>query len=220
MNKKESGFTLIEIAIVLVIVGLLLGGVLKGQSLITNAKVGNLIKQMQTLQVAVYAFQDQYNAVPGDMSNASTIVSPEAVNCTWNCDNGRINLWRNGSLVFNHLSAAGLYSGQFADSEVNAQPSTTRNPTNPFGGPIFIGYTGAYGDLLTSGVPAVTLISTGANVPASILAQIDRKIDDGKPLTGSFRSGWPHQNQALCIDRASNTWRVDGRDNCAGALLF
>ncbi|HVS27365.1 MAG TPA: prepilin-type N-terminal cleavage/methylation domain-containing protein, partial [Burkholderiales bacterium] len=48
--RKQSGFTLIEIAIVLVIIGLLLGGVLKGQELITSARVRNLISQQDGIK--------------------------------------------------------------------------------------------------------------------------------------------------------------------------
>ena len=55
MKRNQSGFTLIEIAIVLVIIGLLLGGVLKGQELINSAKVKNLVKAYQTDEVAAAA---------------------------------------------------------------------------------------------------------------------------------------------------------------------
>jgi len=66
MKKGQTGFTLIEIAIVLVIIGLLLGGVLKGQELINSAKVKNLANDMRAIQTAVFAFQDKYKALPGD----------------------------------------------------------------------------------------------------------------------------------------------------------
>ena len=58
--SNQKGFTLVEIAIVLVIVGLLLGGVLKGQALITGAKVTSSISQIKALETAVYGFQDRY----------------------------------------------------------------------------------------------------------------------------------------------------------------
>ena len=59
MNNRQSGFTLIEIAIVLVIIGLLLGGVLKGQEMITSAKVRNLADQGSAVKAAFFAFQDR-----------------------------------------------------------------------------------------------------------------------------------------------------------------
>jgi len=71
---SQRGFTLVEIAIVLVIIGLLLGGVLKGQSLIDSAKVKNVIQQSQSLQAAVNAYQDRFRALPGDDIMATTHV--------------------------------------------------------------------------------------------------------------------------------------------------
>ncbi len=66
--KKQSGFTLVEIAIVLVIIGLLLGGILKGQELINSARVRNLADQNSGIQAAYYGFIDRYRQVPGDMT--------------------------------------------------------------------------------------------------------------------------------------------------------
>src|ERR1043166_9992461 len=60
--RKQNGFTLIEIAIVLVIIGLLLGGVLKGQELITSARVRNLISQQDGIKAAFFGFQDRFRA--------------------------------------------------------------------------------------------------------------------------------------------------------------
>ena len=68
MNTKKmtQGFTLIEIAIVLVIIGLLLGGVLKGQELINNARVKSFANDFRNIPVAIYAYQDRFHAIPGD----------------------------------------------------------------------------------------------------------------------------------------------------------
>ena len=58
--EKQTGFTLIEIAIVLVIIGLLLGGVLKGQELITSARVRNIVSQQDGVKAAYFGFLDRY----------------------------------------------------------------------------------------------------------------------------------------------------------------
>ena len=71
MKRNQSGFTLIEIAIVLVIIGLLLGGVLKGQELINSAKVKNLANDFKNIPVFIYGYQDKYKALPGDQTQAS-----------------------------------------------------------------------------------------------------------------------------------------------------
>src|SRR5215210_4736675 len=75
MQNKESGFTLIEIAIVLVIIGLLLGGVLKGQELITSARVRNLISMQDGIKAAYFGFLDRYRALPGDYAQASANIT-------------------------------------------------------------------------------------------------------------------------------------------------
>ena len=66
MKKPQSGFTLVEIAIVLLIVGLLLGGVLKGQELIDSAKAKNLAQDLRSVPAMIHAYQDRFRALPGD----------------------------------------------------------------------------------------------------------------------------------------------------------
>lgn len=215
--QRQTGFTLVEIAIVLVIIGLLTGGVLKGQELINNAKVRNTISQMDGLRAAVFGFQDRFRSLPGDMAQASTVVGDGAVNCAWACDNGLIQPWRNTSLVTNNLSAAGFYSGAFATAETNAAPTTQNSPTNPWGGPMFVAYWNQYYD--TGARPSRNGTYTGRAIPSSVMAEIDRKVDDGTPQTGSFRSAWPTTTSASCV--AGNTWVViSGGSDCAGVQFF
>ena len=57
---KQKGFTLVEIAIVLVIVGLLIGGVLKGQEMITNAKLKRIESDNAGMAAAMFSYQDRY----------------------------------------------------------------------------------------------------------------------------------------------------------------
>src|SRR3954462_10511403 len=71
MKKSEKGFTLVEIAIVLVIIGLLLGGILKGQEMITQAKIKNVIADVTGVSAAMYGYQDRYRALPGDDKGAT-----------------------------------------------------------------------------------------------------------------------------------------------------
>jgi prepilin-type N-terminal cleavage/methylation domain-containing protein len=65
-SKAQAGFTLVEIAIVLLVVGLLLGGVMKGQALIDSAKVKNLAQDLRTVPAMIHAYQDRFRALPGD----------------------------------------------------------------------------------------------------------------------------------------------------------
>ena len=130
MKRYARGFTLIEIAIVLVIIGLLLGGVLKGQELITGARVRNLISQQDGIKAAFFGFQDRYRALPGDYAAASTNIAGVVV--TGN-GNGRIEAGGAGAiheeiLVWNHLTAAGFLNGSYtmANSSVTA-PAQSNN---------------------------------------------------------------------------------------------
>ena len=70
--QSQKGFTLVEIAIVLVIIGLLLGGILKGQEMITQAKIKNVVNDFNGITAAINSYQDRYKALPGDDLNAAT----------------------------------------------------------------------------------------------------------------------------------------------------
>src|SRR3972149_4625959 len=87
--RKQTGFTLIEIAIVLVIIGLLLGGVLKGQELITSARVRNLISQQDGVKAAYFGFLDRFRSLPRDYSLASNNIAHLLAAANGN-NNGRI----------------------------------------------------------------------------------------------------------------------------------
>ena len=75
LQKRESGFTLIEIAIVLVIIGLLLGGVLQGQQLIENSRVKSATNTMNGIAAAAFSYQDRYGRMPGDDGPTATLAA-------------------------------------------------------------------------------------------------------------------------------------------------
>src|SRR3954471_7558123 len=74
-RQRQTGFTLVEIAIVLVIIGLLLGGILKGQELINSARVKNIANDFRVIPTYVYADQDKFRALPGDDANVAVHVA-------------------------------------------------------------------------------------------------------------------------------------------------
>ena len=67
--RSQAGFTLVELAIVMIIIGLLIAGVLKGQELIGNARVTATVAQIKSIDAAVSTFKDTYQNLPGDMVN-------------------------------------------------------------------------------------------------------------------------------------------------------
>ncbi|HCR85465.1 MAG TPA: hypothetical protein DIV86_02190 [Alphaproteobacteria bacterium] len=70
--SMKKGFTLVELAIVIIIVGLIIGGILAGQNLLNNAERQKVVKEFQKYNNAMSSFKQQYNALPGDMANATT----------------------------------------------------------------------------------------------------------------------------------------------------
>ncbi len=75
MVQKQKGFTLVEIAIVLVIVGLLLGGVLKGQELIKSAKVKAVLSDVNAYRVAILSYEDRYGNLFDNAANYDTAIA-------------------------------------------------------------------------------------------------------------------------------------------------
>ena len=73
MKNHQKGFTLVEIAIVLVIIGLLLGGVLKGQEMIENSRIKSIVNDMKAVQAAYNGYIDRYKAIPGDDTAATML---------------------------------------------------------------------------------------------------------------------------------------------------
>jgi prepilin-type N-terminal cleavage/methylation domain-containing protein len=229
MMNRSKGFTLIEIAIVLVIIGLLLGGVLKGQELITGARVRNLISQQDGIKAAFFGFQDRYRALPGDYAAADANINCGVSNCGVGDGNGRIEA-PNGSgtheeiLAWHHLTAAGFLNGSYTFLSGVAAPAADNNPVNPYSVFIQIAYDDVYGDPAASPSQKHNL-KTGGQVPVEIVAEVDRKIDDGKPITGAFQfSEYAPTGGAVPVFATCTTggnWNIkDGDTNCGGASLF
>jgi prepilin-type N-terminal cleavage/methylation domain-containing protein len=232
MGKLSKGFTLIEIAIVLVIIGLLLGGVLKGQELITGARVRNLISQQDGIKAAFFGFQDRFRALPGDYATASTNINNVSLNGN---GNGRIEpnaaapaFTHEEILAWNHLTAAGFLNGSFTTASGDALATDTNNPKNPYSVYIQIIYDQVYG---TGTPPFKHNLKTGNQVPVEIIAEVDRKIDDGLPFAGGFQysvyvpNGGTALIPAQCVNTgappAASTWAINlGNTNCGGASLF
>ena len=215
--RRQSGFTLIEIAIVLVIIGLLLGGILKGQELITSARVRNIIAQMDGTKAAFYGFQDRYRALPGDFNAATTQIDGATQDGT---GDGVIDATESIA-VWDHLSHAGFINGTYVYASLES-PTTT--PNNAYGARIQLINDAIYAD--AAGATARTNLKTGPQIPVNILAEIDRKIDDGNALRGSMRfsayaAGGVAPTADDCFTAATGEWLAgSGEANCGAAILF
>lgn len=202
-QKKQSGFTLVEIAIVLVVIGLLLGGILKGQQLINSARVRNMADQNSAIQSSYYGFIDRFRNLPGDMRPVDACNSiggdvDEDVGAGGDCStadlggngNGRIDTIPEAGAVWAHLSVAGFLSGTYTGDTVDAAAyntgvATGNVPPNAFQGPILLAHTNAYKN--NSGVVRLAY-SFGGNIPVPLLRDLDQKLDDGQAGSGVMRS--------------------------------
>lgn len=193
MKNGQGGFTLVEIAIVLVIIGLLLGGVLKGQELINSAKVKNFATDFRNIPLFIYGYQDKFKALPGDDAAAATHVSgatkattPPGMQANGVIDgNWDTMLSTDESMLFwQHVRLAGLANG----STVVAADSTFW-PVNADGGRIGIESGSARfiknTDNATYLQGAYVVCSKG--VLGKFAKQLDIMMDDGNTATGSVR---------------------------------
>ena len=209
--KTQRGFTLIEIAIVLLIVGLLLGGVMKGQSMINSARVRSLANDLTGIEAAWISFQDRYRAIPGDYGLADTHIDSTA---TAGNANARVDDGGEIGAVWQHLSAAGFISGSYEGGNLSANGHTDCTdatcPSNPFNGFYKISNsTNALGTAVLSHE-----LSTGGNIPVEVMYELDLKIDDGNPETGRLRA---FTGLADCT--TGSQWNVvAGTPDCAGVL--
>lgn len=171
-KRQQGGFTLIEIAIVLVIIGLLLGGILKGQELITQAKIRNVVNDFTGTSAAFYAYQDRYRAIPGDDPNAETRWTNTVkgngdgiVGGAYNSLSGSAE----SAYFWQHLRFSGLISGATTDT------SPPQNATSGITGV----QNGAFG--------FAGLVICSSNLPAKIAQAVDSQFDDGNATTGQVR---------------------------------
>ncbi|MDD4912596.1 MAG: prepilin-type N-terminal cleavage/methylation domain-containing protein [Sideroxydans sp.] len=188
MKRNQSGFTLIEIAIVLVIIGLLLGGVLKGQELINSAKVKNLATDFKNIPVYVYGYQDKYRSMPGDDATPASHVTggtkctPDStshcvaangiIDGNWNAS----GVADESSLFWQHVRLAGFAAG-------TTDTATTLQPTNAVGG--LIGVTNAQLSPASGITGSFVICSNG--ILGKFAKQLDITMDDGNTATGTLR---------------------------------
>lgn len=185
--RTQRGFTLVEIAIVLVIIGLLLGAILKGQELVENSRVKNAANAINSIKIGANGYLDRYRSLPGDDGPLATL---QARGSAWasitvggNSD-GNVAAPTNPFAAataehlgfWQHLRAAGFLTGSPADTGVTALPK------NAFGG--------------LTGIASLTTQLSNFNTRVVCMSQVtgkaalalDNQLDDGRPDAGSVRA--------------------------------
>ena len=193
MKTAQKGFTLVEIAIVLVIIGLLLGGILKGQEMIVQARIKNVIADMTGVSAALYGYQDRYRALPGDDPNATrwgAVTQPGnntgMVEGAYNvaCPAAPVVGTAESCLFWHHMRLSGFVAGTGSQQPFNAVQGLLGVQTGDAAAPV--------APALASAAPAapgfVTLIVCSSNLPEKIAIAADTQMDDGDARTGTVRA--------------------------------
>jgi prepilin-type N-terminal cleavage/methylation domain-containing protein len=242
---KKSGFTLVELSIVLVIIGLIVGGVVGGQSLIASARINAQVTQLTQFETAYRAFQLQYDAIPGDMIDASDYW-PGATNgdgnnrLTEDAD-GAHSVARENIKFFEHLSRAGVIpeiytnvwalgqgypvleidkgKGMVAAGNVRSSGSSEALHQISEESALF-----QYKALLALNVSQPSASGSAYNDGEGVVTtreakNIDTKIDDGRASTGKF---WSHTVGATnCLDGIDGDYLLSNtQDACMGAYVL
>lgn len=208
MSKQSGGssrgISLIEVAIVIVILGLLVSGVIMAQSLIASARVRSMTRELGNMQGAVSTFVDKFRAYPGDMANFRTYYTAEPNTVDGNGDakveflvaSGAGTNANEGNLAWRHLQLAGLVEGSYSSA---AQPNATITSVPNLKGAndgvgIGINYDTELGNHFVVGLIDNSGIND-SNAFDPVTAQtLDSKADDGLPATGNMRS-----NSGACV---------------------
>jgi prepilin-type N-terminal cleavage/methylation domain-containing protein len=211
-SSKQKGFTLVEIAIVLVIIGLLLGGVLKGQELIDSGKSRQVVNDFNSITAAYYSYQDRYRAVPGDdrtphgFTNAAPAAGAANGILAGNAFTSAVG--SETGLFWGHLRNAGFVKGALTTTAI-----AQSNPVNAFNAQF--GAQTSTGVLLVGGqaIPSPNIMC--ASVPTKAAQAIDSNLDDGLPNAGSVRGAntaaintAPAAAPAAIYDNAQNFYTV------------
>jgi prepilin-type N-terminal cleavage/methylation domain-containing protein len=189
MKRTQAGFTLIELAIVLVIIGLLLGGVLKGQELINSAKAKSIASDFKNAQIFIYGYQDKFKALPGDDANVAAHVGGVRATTNGTAGNARIEgAWNleNGTsesaLFWQHVRFAGLSTGPTDTADANYYPRNSDNGR--------IGVQSINGFATIEDMTGLYVVCS-ENIAGRLVKQIDINMDDGNTATGSLRAVIP-----------------------------
>jgi len=191
-SRKQAGFTLVEIAIVLVIIGLLLGVILKGQEMIAQARIKNAINDFNGVTVAITSYQDRYRALPGDDANATTRWTTQApgkgngngtIDGLYNANDtsgtgGAPADGKESNLFWQHLRIAGFVPGPTTGT------GSGTPPLNAVTG--IVGVETAVAG--TNGLGFTSLIVCSSNIPDKVAIAVDTQTDDGTSATGQIRA--------------------------------
>jgi hypothetical protein len=220
--------------LILLIIGFLVAVIIQGQDLIRNSRVRALIAQQDAVETAVRGFQDRYRELPGDYRDAATAIACVPA-CLAGNGNGRIEdtgTPPESMLVWTHLAGAGFLTEAFTATSGTASPAPDNTPRNVYGGYMQVVFDNVWG--YSANPVRRHNVKTGNGIPVELIAEVDRKLDDGLPTSGRLQFA-PYAGGSTLLqwggavdsctsqDSASpsSIWNVTGGSgNCGGATLL
>jgi prepilin-type N-terminal cleavage/methylation domain-containing protein len=185
-SHRRSGFTLIELSIVLVIIGLLVGGVLVGRDLIRAAQMRSFVGDMEELVSAINAFRTKYNCLPGDCANATQFFGKNTTLCNAHsgsagtpgtCNgSGDKHIYSEDAYLWQHLSLAQLVPYIYPTTPSEIPKETLFKSGNTM---FIVHWPSVFGPK-----PSVLIYLKG---PMATLLSMEQKYDDGRSATGRIR---------------------------------
>jgi len=212
--SNTRGFTLVEISIVMIIIGLLIGGTFGSMKLIENMEVNRTIQDLKTVESAALTFKDMYGRLPGDLANtASRLPNCNTAPCSTGGNGDRIldaGLYWTGAITqtnerftfWSHLQAADLLqNGVKNTTDMNfaeGQPETAigggiRLAAHTGGLHLAGGWSFQGAIALITFLPSATMDGLSWTVDCGKVGRVDTKIDDGFPYNGKV-VGWSCTN--------------------------
>lgn len=211
IKKYSKGFTLVELSLVIVIIGLIVAGVVGGQTLVQQAKLRNVMSDLNKWQVGINSFRLEYNAIPGDFDNAAAFglgTSGNGNRKIYSAPNEGVNAWdhlANAQLIENSSYFSGNPGKPLTPLGENTRYTFTYAGTDSSGGGgnhmnlaanlLYQKYTG---NLIQAGGGGGAYMSGIMTVNHA--RSIDAKMDDGVPDDGTLYVGGGSSGQ--CV----NTW--------------
>ncbi len=187
-SRYQTGFTLVELSVVLVIIGLLAAGVTVGYRVIGNAEVVRISKEIQSYLSGISAFDSKYRELPGDMTDATSYWNTSC-RTTTNGNGNRQIVWggtpNEGAAAFEHLECAEFFTdlglngtGANAVFGTNVPASTTGK------GGYYLDYLAGFGNFLGFGASDGSGVNDSAVVRPATAFKLDSDLDDGNASTG------------------------------------
>lgn len=202
-NKNSEGFTLLEISIVLVVIGFILGVVLFGQDIINQARIRSIATQLERYNAAANTFRDKYGQLPGDISrlpkNLGFFSTPGLLNTLGGDGDNYIQPAQEIANFYHHMSVLTLIDF-YGDGTTTLSPVGKSIPyvkgSSRGGMRVYTGFRTSPADAATIGMFInayhLGVVNGGSNFENIFTPRdafnLDTKLDDGMPNTGSVQA--------------------------------